>query len=258
MRMPDGTTIPLKVRSLVGLLPLCAATVLRRRTPSTRPGGRARDGLHRALRRRRALAWPTCRARTARAGGSCRWSTRRSCARSSTVMLDEAEFLGPHGIRSISRRHLDQPYPFDCDGQHYEVALSAGRVRHRDVRRQLELARPGLVPDEPRDHARAVAPASLLRRRLQGRVPDRLGTGCWTCARCRSRSASGCRAPSCVDERRAPAGLRRDREVPDRPALARPDPVPRVLPRRQRRRARREPPDRAGPGTVAILLALAA
>ena len=44
-------------------------------------------------------------------------------------------------------------------------------------------------------------------------------------------------------ERQAP-GLRRDGEVPGGPALARPDPLLRVLPRRQRRRPRREPPDR--------------
>ncbi len=38
-----------------------------------------------------------------------------------TVMLDEDEFLSPHGIRSISRRHLDDPYEFDWAGQRYEV-----------------------------------------------------------------------------------------------------------------------------------------
>ena len=43
---------------------------------------------------------------------------------------------------------------------------------------------------------------------------------------------------------RPAAGLRRNSEVPGRPALARPDPVLRVLPRRQRRRPRREPSDR--------------
>ena len=38
-----------------------------------------------------------------------------------SVMLDEDEFLGPHGIRAISRRHLEQPVEFDWGGQHYEV-----------------------------------------------------------------------------------------------------------------------------------------
>ena len=31
-------------------------------------------------------------------------------------MLDEDEFLGPHGIRSVSRYHLDHPYVFSADG----------------------------------------------------------------------------------------------------------------------------------------------
>jgi hypothetical protein len=37
------------------------------------------------------------------------------------VMLDEEEFLGPHGIRAISRRHLEQPVIFDWAGQEYNV-----------------------------------------------------------------------------------------------------------------------------------------
>ena len=57
----------------------------------------------------------------------------------------------------------------------YEVALPAGRVRHRDVRRQLELAGPGVVPGQLPHPARPAAPLRLLRRRLHGGVPDRLG-----------------------------------------------------------------------------------
>ena len=41
-----------------------------------------------------------------------------------TVMLDEDEFLGPHGIRAISRRHLEQPCIFDWGGQEYNVPTS--------------------------------------------------------------------------------------------------------------------------------------
>jgi hypothetical protein len=37
------------------------------------------------------------------------------------VMLDEEEFLGPHGIRSISRRHLAAPCVFDWHGRRYTV-----------------------------------------------------------------------------------------------------------------------------------------
>ena len=38
------------------------------------------------------------------------------------AMLDEEEFLGPHGIRAISRRHLDDPCVFDWAGQEYRVS----------------------------------------------------------------------------------------------------------------------------------------
>jgi hypothetical protein len=38
-----------------------------------------------------------------------------------SVMLDENEFLGPHGIRAISRRHLHEPCRFDWGGQDYTV-----------------------------------------------------------------------------------------------------------------------------------------
>ena len=38
------------------------------------------------------------------------------------IMLDENEFLGPHGIRAISRRHLEQPVVFDWAGQEYRVS----------------------------------------------------------------------------------------------------------------------------------------
>jgi len=121
MRMPDGTTTPLKVRSLVGLLPLCAATVfdaeIIARYPAMMDGvteflgdfadyvpalhlpGPSPEG-HRILslvdepRLRRILA----------------------------VMLDEDEFLGPHGIRSISRWHLEHPYVFDWQGERHTVA----------------------------------------------------------------------------------------------------------------------------------------
>ena len=51
---------------------------------------------------------PTRSSRASTAAACCRSSTRTSCAGSSTRMLDEERFLGPHGIRSISRIHLDR------------------------------------------------------------------------------------------------------------------------------------------------------
>jgi mannosylglycerate hydrolase MGH1-like protein len=121
MRMPDGATIPLKVRSLVGLLPLCAATVFE---PDV--GERHPEVLERAQAFARHFA-DVVPALAHVPGPSPEGRRMLSLVDEDqlrkilSVMLDEAEFLGPHGIRAISRRHLDQPYRFDCGGQHYEV-----------------------------------------------------------------------------------------------------------------------------------------
>ena len=172
MRMPDGTAIPLKVRSLVGTAPAVRGDRVRsRRQPGT---GRARPGLRRAVRRRRAGPRPRARREPHRpadararddvaAAPDPEGDARRG--RVPRAARDPGDLAPPprRAVRvRLGRSALRGP-------------LSAGGVRQRDVRRQLELARPGLVPDEPRDHARAVPPAPLLRRRLQGRVPDRLG-----------------------------------------------------------------------------------
>ena len=41
-------------------------------------------------------------------------------------MLDENEFFGPHGIRALSRYHLDHPFVFDLSGQEYRVSYLPG------------------------------------------------------------------------------------------------------------------------------------
>jgi len=47
-----------------------------------------------------------------------------------SVMLDEAEFLGPHGIRSMSRRHTQHPYVFRAGGQEFSGRASAAQIRN--------------------------------------------------------------------------------------------------------------------------------
>ena len=158
-------TIQLKVRSLVGLLPLCAATVFERRRCSSaipRCWTGSAEFVERSRTRSRSLPHlpgpnPEGRRMTSLVDEE---RLRRILA----VMLDEDEFLGPHGIRAISRRHLEHPYRVRLGRPGVRRPLPAGRVRHRHVRRQLELARPGLVPDEPGHPARAGPAAPLLRR----------------------------------------------------------------------------------------------
>ena len=194
MRMPDGHDDPAARCARSSGCCRCARRPCSSPTCSTRqPGaGRARAGVRRAASRDvvPALAHlPGAERR--RAGGCSRSSTRRSCGRSSTVMLDEDEFLGPHGIRAISRRHLDAPVRVRLGRPALRGPLPAGGVGHRHVRRQLELARAGLVPDEPRDPARAAPAAPLLRRRVQGRVPDRLRARAEPARGGAARSAAG-------------------------------------------------------------------
>ena len=121
MRMPDGEQIRLRVRSLVGLLPICAATVFDPDALERFPGvienissfiARFADSLPQLADRPGPS--PEGRHLTALVD-----ETR--LRRILSVMLDESEFLGPHGIRAISRRHLDEPCRFDWAGQTYEV-----------------------------------------------------------------------------------------------------------------------------------------
>jgi hypothetical protein len=121
MRMPDGQTIQLKVRSLVGLLPLCAATVFDGELLERYPW--LLDGIESFIKRFSDTL--------SHIGGAVESSPegKRLLAlvdedrlrKMLAVMLDEAEFLGAHGIRAVSRRHLEHPYRFDWGGQEYEV-----------------------------------------------------------------------------------------------------------------------------------------
>ena len=217
LRLPDGSAERLKVRSIVGLLPLCATTIL---PPRGRAARRGRAGPAAAPDRGDARAAgdhprrPRAgRQRPAHAGGARRDA---SCAGSSpgcSTRTSSSARTGCGRCRGTTRDH-----PFSLRGRtarRYEVRLPAGRVRHGDVRRQLELARPGVVPGQLPRAARAAAPVRVLRRRLQGGVPDRLRAAVHAV-----RGGHRARPPADVDlrarRRRPPPGVRRHRAVPDR------------------------------------------
>jgi hypothetical protein len=121
LKLPDGRAQRLKVRSMVGLLPLCAATVFEGRVAQIYPA--IRHHFERYLKARPEL---TAHIHNPQAVGK---SDRRLAAvlneerlrRVLAVMLDEQEFLSPHGIRSISRRHAEHPFVVNVDGQEYRV-----------------------------------------------------------------------------------------------------------------------------------------
>ncbi|MBO0879364.1 MAG: hypothetical protein J2P17_03110, partial [Mycobacterium sp.] len=122
LRRPDGSWTPLKVRSLVGLVPLAAATVIDSRVRTTFPSV-VRDALDFLARHPALTAALPEGGRQARGSGPVLFALfdenrlRRMLAR----MLDEEEFLGPHGIRSISRFHAEHPYLIEVNGQSYGV-----------------------------------------------------------------------------------------------------------------------------------------
>ena len=122
LRRPDGSSVPLKVRSIVGLMPLAAATVIDSSVRTEFPGLVAT--VVEFLDRHPAItAALSGHGRQAHETGPALFALfdetrlRRILAR----MLDEAEFLGPHGIRAVSRWHADHPYVMVVDGREYRV-----------------------------------------------------------------------------------------------------------------------------------------
>ena len=122
LRLPDGRAQRLKVRSMVGLLPLCAATVfegeLLRRSPEI--ATRLHWFLESRPELRAAIHDPMKLGVAGRRLASILDETR--LRRVLTKMLDEKEFLSEFGIRSLSRYHADHPFVIQAGGQEYRVS----------------------------------------------------------------------------------------------------------------------------------------
>jgi hypothetical protein len=122
----DGKVQPLRVRSLVGFVPLLAVSVLDEETMGTLPGFSKRmswflenrPDLARQIscmtgkpgHRRRLLAIPS----------------RERLERMLRYLLDENEFLSPHGIRSVSKFHEHHPFVIRTDGVEHRVTYVPG------------------------------------------------------------------------------------------------------------------------------------
>ncbi len=123
LRLPDGSATRLKVRSMVGLLPLCATTVIEKGQRERVP--KAMGSVNERLRRMPELAatmHPTGPGHFGVAErGVLALVTPERLRRILTKMLDENEFLGPHGIRSISKFHERNPYVLNVNGQEHRV-----------------------------------------------------------------------------------------------------------------------------------------
>jgi hypothetical protein len=121
LRLPDGSARRLKVRSMVGLLPLCASTIFAPDVFERLPRLQARSA--RFISRHPELVANIAMPDRPGARGRYLLSllNERKLRRVLAIMLDEAEFLSPHGIRSLSRYHLDHPFVLDSDGHQYRV-----------------------------------------------------------------------------------------------------------------------------------------
>ncbi|HTI39081.1 MAG TPA: hypothetical protein VL484_16070 [Vicinamibacterales bacterium] len=123
LRLPNGHSTRLKVRSLVGLLPLCASTVFEGDVATRHP--KVMEMI--ALFRKRHPELVSQVAPTEK--GFIGFKGRRLLAilseaklrRVLRYLLDENEFLGPYGIRSLSRYHLDHPFSFWVGRQEFTV-----------------------------------------------------------------------------------------------------------------------------------------
>jgi hypothetical protein len=123
LRLPDNSATRLKVRSMVGLLPLCATTVIepwqRERAP------RVTEILLERLRRMPELGESIHPTGPGHLGygdrGIIALVNPKRLRRILSRMLDENEFLSPYGIRALSRHHEEHPYVFNVGGQEYRV-----------------------------------------------------------------------------------------------------------------------------------------
>jgi len=128
LRLPDGSATRLKVRSMVGLLPLCATTVIEKSMREQVPVAMAQLGER--LRRIPELLktiHPTGPGHYGVADrGVLALVNPERLRRILTKMLDENEFLSPYGIRSLSKFHEQHPFIFHAQGQEYRVDYLPG------------------------------------------------------------------------------------------------------------------------------------
>jgi hypothetical protein len=122
LRLPDGTSHKLKVRSLVGLLPLFAVDTIEPEVLARTPDFERR--MNWFLKYRSHLTGNMASVHLPGVGQRRLFAllTRERLQRVLHRMLDEDEFLSPYGIRSISRVHEQEPYVLRIGQESYEVA----------------------------------------------------------------------------------------------------------------------------------------
>jgi hypothetical protein len=121
LRFPDGRKYPMRIRSIVGLIPLFAVETLEPELLERLPGFKRR--LEWFIDNRRDLIGNVACMRSPGRGERRLLSVvgRDQLRRVLQVMLDENEFLSPYGIRALSRYHKNNPYMLSLNGNEYRV-----------------------------------------------------------------------------------------------------------------------------------------
>ena len=126
LRLPNDGHVPLKVRSMVGLIPLFAVETLESGTLNKLPGFKRRMDWF--VHNRKDLAGNVASMKLKGMEERLLMAVvdadqLRSILR---YLLDENEFLSPHGIRALSRVHKDHPFVMDVAGREYRVDYEPG------------------------------------------------------------------------------------------------------------------------------------
>ena len=244
LRRPDGSTVPVKTDSMVGVIPLMAFAVVDEHVLQR---AQAFGKQFARLLERRDLDRPQNKELVKGEPGNRKLLLgvvdEEHLLRLFTRLFDEQAFLSPYGLRALSRRHLAQPYHLQVDGMDATIDYEPAESTTADVRWQLQLAGPYLVPGQLPGRQRSTAVRPLLRRHPHHRVSDRLGPATRVGGRRRGHPPPADLALPRGRGRTAPV-LRLGGEVPAGSRLEGQPALSRVLPRRQRRRTGRLPPDR--------------
>jgi hypothetical protein len=131
LNLPDNTRVRLRIRSMVGLIPLFAVETLEPEMLDKVPGFRKR--LEWLLDHRPELCTLVSHWESPGRGERRLLSLLRGhrMKRLLTRMLDESEFLSDYGVRAMSRAHLERPYVFRLDGSDLSVRYTPAESETR-------------------------------------------------------------------------------------------------------------------------------